>query len=233
MGGIAAIADPCAMNTLTPEERERYNRTVVKPYYQHAEDYDWTDVTDRLRGPEALMHRFRIAEMRRALRRWGARPPFCDIGCGSGLLLRHLPAGSTGIDINPRCVARARRYAPHANILLGDAESLSLPDRSFHTICMTEMLEHLVYPERALEEAHRVLLPSGLLAGSVPRKTRFWKIRRISATCPGTEPFHREMTRQELRKLLEEGGFLVRRIWRGFWFLQNFFVAQKATQETQ
>jgi SAM-dependent methyltransferase len=49
-----------------------------------------------------------------------------------------------------------------------DAEKLSFPDRSFGTVLMFELLEHLAHPDRAIAEARRVLRDGGLLALSVP-----------------------------------------------------------------
>jgi SAM-dependent methyltransferase len=49
-----------------------------------------------------------------------------------------------------------------------DAQDLSFADASFGTAFLFEILEHLPRPQRAIEEAHRVLGDDGLLALSVP-----------------------------------------------------------------
>src|SRR4029077_5333996 len=75
----------------------------VKDYYRDVETYDWVDVTDHLRGPEAFFHKNRERVVRKLVARFApAGQPILDAGCGTGLNLRHLPAGSVGLDINPR-----------------------------------------------------------------------------------------------------------------------------------
>ena len=106
----------------------------VKDYYRDVETYDWVDVADHLRGPEALFHRNRA----RAVRGLGARyatldQPILDAGSGTGLNLRHLPPGSVGLDINPRNVALLRSRLPARRIVLGDVEAMPFADRSFGT----------------------------------------------------------------------------------------------------
>lgn len=205
-------------------ERAQWNDQVVKHFYRAVEDYDWTVVTDRWHGPETLLHRFRQWQFLRLLRNHSPLGPTLDVGCGTGLLLRHLPAGAVGIDLNPRNVRRAQQYAPTATVLQGDAESLAFADASFRMVTCTEVLEHLVFPERAVAEMHRVLMPGGILLGSVPRASILWKLRALSSTCPG-EPFHHEMRRAELQTLLQP--FASVRIMLAPWFMQFFFLAAK------
>lgn len=206
----------------TQEEKERFNRDIVKPFYTSGEDYDWTDAADHLRGLETIMHRLRERATVRLMRAH-VRGPVLDLGCGSGLMLRHLPAGSVGIDLNPRNVERARRYAPHMRLERADAEALPFPDHSFQAVVCTEVLEHLVFPERAIAGVLRVLRPGGVFFGSVPRATRLWGVRRFSATCPVEEPFHNEMSRSDLASLLAP--FADRSIRLSAWLLHLFFVA--------
>ena len=49
-----------------------------------------------------------------------------------------------------------------------DATCLPLPDASIGTIISLETLEHVEYPRKALEEAHRVLKVDGVLILAVP-----------------------------------------------------------------
>ncbi|OGB74403.1 hypothetical protein A2V68_01675 [candidate division Kazan bacterium RBG_13_50_9] len=186
----------------------------VKRYYRDIEVYDWTDTADNFRGPESLLHKYREWFMLALIRPYLKSHPRAralDVGCGTGLMLRHLPKGSIGLDINPRNLARLKKWAPQAKGVLVDIEAKGIPypKESFDLAAAAEVLEHLLYPERAVVEIYRVLKPGGLFAGSVPMRSLFWRLRFLSVTYHSTtehyemlEPFHNEMTTMELRMLL-------------------------------
>ena len=184
-----------------PLRRDTDYNEYVKDFYRKIEDYDWNQVTDRWSGPESLLHRSREKALVRLIRQYGRGEHYLDVGCGTGLILRHLPAGSVGIDLNPRHLERAAKYAPQAHVQTGDAEKMSFPDGSFSTVVCTEMLEHLVQPEQALAEIFRVLQPGGRLLGSTPRWSLVWRFRFLSSTHYHNEPFHNEFTTSEIREL--------------------------------
>ena len=123
----------------------------VKDYYRDVETYDWVDVADNLRGLEAFFHRNRARVVRRLVARYAVPgEPILDAGCGTGLNLRHLPVGSTGIDINPRNVALLKQRLPNHQVIEGDVEALPFADASFGTVLCTEVLEHVPDPAAAL-----------------------------------------------------------------------------------
>lgn len=187
--------------TMTQDPRSEAFLRENKRFYLEIEEYDWVQATDRLTGLESLFHRARERTMKQMIRRHGA-PPFLDAACGTGLMLRHLPSGAVGIDINPRNIAKARRHAGAAQLAHADIEALPWQDGSFATVICTEVLEHLPNPEVALAELWRVLKPGGTLLGTVPNDSPLWKLRFLSRTCPGEEPYHKEYRKSELRELL-------------------------------
>lgn len=175
----------------------------VKDYYRDVETYDWVDVADNLRGLEAFFHKNRARVVRRMVAKYATpNAPILDAGCGTGLNLRHLPAGSTGIDINPRNVALLRTRLPHHRIVEGDVEALPFEDGAFGSVLCTEVIEHIPDPSAALAEFRRVLRPGGVLIGSVPARSAIWKLRFLSSTCPHSEPFHNEYLPHEVRSML-------------------------------
>ncbi len=177
----------------------------VKDYYRDIETYDWVDVADNLRGLEAFFHRNRARVVRRLVARYAVPgEPILDAGCGTGLNLRHLPVGSTGIDINPRNVALLKERLPNQNVIEGDVEALPFAAASFGTVLCTEVLEHLPDPAAALAEFRRVVRPGGVLIGSVPARSAIWRLRFLSSTCPHSEPFHNEYLPDEVRAMLAD-----------------------------
>jgi SAM-dependent methyltransferase len=194
-----------------------------KDFYLREEDYDLVAVTDS-RRLESLFHRGRVRMLRRLVRRHGAAP-YLDAGCGTGLLLRELPAGATGVDINPRNVPRAKRNAPHANVLTADIESLPMRPGSVRTIVLTEVLEHFPNPGDVLTYLSDLLPPGGRCIGSVPSQSLIWQLRFLSGS-PAEEPFHKNYSIKELRALFE-GQFSDVQIGVGNWSMSVYFVATK------
>ena len=200
----------------------------VKDYYRDVETYDWVDVADNLRGLEAFFHRNRAWMVRRMVAKYATpNAPILDAGCGTGLNLRHLPEGSTGIDINPRNIALLRQRLPNHTVVEGDVEAMPFADASFGTVLCTEVIEHIPDPSAALAEYRRVLQPGGVLIGSVPARSAIWKLRFLSSTCPHSEPFHNEYLPHEVREMLT--GWNVEQLRYSLLHFNVLFVARKAT----
>lgn len=177
---------------------------AVKRYYIETERYDWTDVVDHFRGLESIFHWNRQRVISSLVKSRGASPRFLDVGCGTGLVLRGLPSDSVGLDVNPWNVRKAKGYAPHTELVVGDAENMPFRDDIFSTVICTETLEHLPNPNVALREVRRVLRSKGKLVGSVPHKSIFWRFRFLSSTCPREEPFHNQYAIEQVRRLLSD-----------------------------
>ena len=186
-------------------------KALTNRYYQEVETYDWTDTADNLRGPESFLHKYREWRLLKLLNPYLANNPVAlEVGCGTGLILRHLPKGSVGLDLNPRNLEHLKKYVPGAKGQLCDVEEgIPYPDAAFDLVVAAEVLEHLIYPEKVVGEIYRVLKPGGVLVGSVPQRSLFWKLRFLSITYHSNnrrykikEPFHNEMSVEELNDLL-------------------------------
>jgi ubiquinone/menaquinone biosynthesis C-methylase UbiE len=81
-----------------------------------------------------------------------------DIACGTGFLTRHLPGEIVGLDQSESMLEEARRQAPNATYLSGDAFSLAFEDGSFERVFTGHFYGHLEKPEREafMREARRV-----------------------------------------------------------------------------
>ncbi|MGD2052927.1 MAG: class I SAM-dependent methyltransferase [Gammaproteobacteria bacterium] len=88
-------------------------------------------------------------------------------GIGTGLDLEHLPQGAryTGTDITPLMLKRAQRRAIETGIDIRlecvDSHNLPFVNESFDIIVMHLILAVVPNPERALQEADRVLKRNG------------------------------------------------------------------------
>jgi ubiquinone/menaquinone biosynthesis C-methylase UbiE len=114
--------------------------------------------------------------------------------------------------------------------VLGDVEAMPFEDASFGTVVCTEVLEHVPHPDQALREIRRVLRPGGALIGSVPARSMIWRLRFLSSTCPGDEPFHNEYRVPEVRALLAP--FEIERVWYSALRFNILFVARRPASNT-
>jgi len=95
-----------------------------------------------------------------------------DIGCGTGTFVtmlkqRYPGVEVTGLDPDPKALARAKHKAEEARVLVcfhqGFADSLEYPVASFDVVFSSFMFHHLEASnrERTLREVRRVLKPGG------------------------------------------------------------------------
>ncbi len=95
-----------------------------------------------------------------------------DIGCGTGslvvqLLKLHPETDATGLDPDPKALARAKRKADRAGVSpaldVGFSDDLPYPDASFDFVFSSFMFHHLTPQEQqaTLAEVRRVLKPGG------------------------------------------------------------------------
>lgn len=100
----------------------------------------------------------------------GARGRVIEIGFGSGLNLAHYPAAVESVvavepneGMNARAVTHVRASRIQVTTIVGPAEALPVPDRSFDTAVSTLTLCSVADPVRALAELRRVLRDDGRL----------------------------------------------------------------------
>ena len=104
-----------------------------------------------------------------------------DIGCATGEYcqkLSELNFKCVGVDINEKYVKKAKENGVEAYLMKGN--NLSFPDKSFDTVLLFEVLEHVQDPESVLKEAKRVAKKNILI--TVPNCTDFSKLTRYSLT---------------------------------------------------
>lgn len=135
-----------------------------------------------------------------------------DLGCGTGKLLAR--AGTVwpgahliGVDPADRMVELARARLPGADLTVGTAESLRLPDASADLAVSTTSFGHWTDPVAGLAETRRVLRPGGalLLAEHAPPGLLMGTLLRVMGRLP------RLFDVPGLRGLLRDGGWTVAR----------------------
>jgi ubiquinone/menaquinone biosynthesis C-methylase UbiE len=88
-----------------------------------------------------------------------------SIGTGRNLPLYESGVRLTGIDVSPAMLQFARRRAAElgigAELRVGDAQGLELPDSAFDTVVCTLALCSIPDPRAAVREMKRVLRPGG------------------------------------------------------------------------
>ncbi|HEX9111243.1 MAG TPA: class I SAM-dependent methyltransferase [Terriglobales bacterium] len=94
-----------------------------------------------------------------------------EIGCGQGfgmeIILRQFGAAKvSGIDLDPRMVARAQErilhHAGRAEVSVGDVTAIQAPDQSFDAVFDFGVIHHVPAWEDAIREIRRVLKPGGI-----------------------------------------------------------------------
>jgi SAM-dependent methyltransferase len=106
-----------------------------------------------------------------------------DVACGTGFLTRHLRGDVVGLDQSERMLAVARRRAPHAELVRGDALALPFDADSFDRVFASYFYCHLdaAERERFLAGARRVA-PELVVVASVPGAgdpAERWEERRL------------------------------------------------------
>jgi ubiquinone/menaquinone biosynthesis C-methylase UbiE len=131
----------------------------VKEYYdRRAPEYDeWYLGTGRFAERERPAWEEELEQLRATIRALPAGRTL-DVACGSGFLTRHLAGEVVGLDQSDRMLEVARRQAPNASFVQGDALALPFGGDSFSRVFTGHFYGHLQAAERQafLGEAGRV-----------------------------------------------------------------------------
>jgi SAM-dependent methyltransferase len=112
-----------------------------------------------------------------------------DLGAGEGLLSQLLARRAERvwcIDNSPRMVEVGTEFAAkngldNLSYKLGDIEAVPLPDASVDLAILSQALHHAQHPQRAVDEAHRILRPGGQLLVLDLKAHSFEKARELYA----------------------------------------------------
>ena len=146
---------------LMPQEEGDQGHTsrYVADMAEFAEHLDYRDV-----GPPLLGAEVRNRLLRQMLR-LHPRDWVLELGCGNGkFLVWNTPLVGKAVGIDPAPLFADEALA-EVGLARADARRLPFPPASFSKAWSIDVLEHLTRPDigRYLDEAHRVLMPGGLL----------------------------------------------------------------------
>ena len=161
-----------------------------------------------------------------------------EIGVGTGRNFEHYPAGIqlVGIDLSPRMIAiaqeRARALGRPADLRVGDAQALDVPDESVDTVISTLSLCSIPNDRKAVSEVKRVLRPGGrfILMEHVASPLRLVRVfqKALDWIAVRTEGDH--LVREPLVHLQAEG-FRIDSIERLKWGIVERVATRKATAD--
>jgi len=124
-----------------------------------------------------------------------------DVGCGDGMCTEvarkvcdatpNASVSVVGFDWSLAALDQARARGLAVARASADDAGLPLASSSIDVVIMSELIEHLVDPDNALDEAWRVLIPGGVLLLSTPNLAA-WYNRVLLAV--GVQPLFTEVS---------------------------------------
>jgi SAM-dependent methyltransferase len=123
---------------------------------------------------------------------WLGDGPVLDVGCGVGHSFHLLaPRRTVGVDVAAEALTGQDRET-----VVADMRALPFADASFASVVAIHSIEHVPDPERATEEAARVLADDGVAVYATPNRLTFGRPDEI------IDPYHYvELAPDELRAL--------------------------------
>lgn len=109
----------------------------------------------------------KLADLIRMTNGKGGKIKILDIAIGDGVYERMLPAEILakcdiyGVDISKTQLARVKDVIKEGKIVDLNSERLPYNDNTFDIVIVSELLEHVFYPDKVLQEAIRVLKKGG------------------------------------------------------------------------
>lgn len=162
------------------------------------------------------LHRLIFQALEAELPDWREKE-IVDVGCGTGAILKRLgnPEKNIGIDLAPEAISFCRERDLN-NVRQADICALPFADASFDAVICSSVLYHDWVRDvaGAVREMHRVLRPDGVLLINVPA-FRFLHSEHDEAVMTA-----RRFRKPEMRRLLCESNFTIRRVtyWTTFLF---------------
>jgi len=130
-----------------------------------------------------------------------------DVGSGLGYVTKELTGMNNSVlslDINKHTLNFSKKKGRCHNPVLGSVNNLPIKSKSIDVAYFIDVIEHLDYPLRSLEEIKRILKVEGLLFLVTPNGL----LSRLVGG-PGDSTHVHEFTWWELKKILKHTGFTI------------------------
>lgn len=146
---------------------------------------------------------------------------YLDVGCAFGGLMQvagefgYVPSGA---EVSEYSGGYARQRFGKDRVVIGNIETMTLPENRFSIVSMIEVIEHLADPKRAMENVFRSMQDGGLLVVQTA------DMAGLQAICAGSYyhyylPGHLSyFTRRNLEELGRAAGFRKTRFYGGVEF---------------
>ena len=146
------------------------NFNYIEHYKADAEKFDYFEKrTGATEHDERRVHEYIISNVPTGVK------SILDVGCGSAWVAKNYLKKQINVyslDISLVNTIKALKEYPVANHFGITADSYNLPflDNSFDCIIASEIIEHVIYPDRFIKELIRALKPKGELIITTPYK---------------------------------------------------------------
>ncbi len=106
-----------------------------------------------------------------------------DVGCGVGSILKEVRKGElTGLDLSSRFLEEAKKeLRGRARFVKGNAEDMAklFPNAAFDKIFTSEVIEHVLHPDRVVAEMHKLVSPQGTVIISIPHESLIKAVKKV------------------------------------------------------
>jgi len=129
-------------------------------FYAELSEFRWYYQTDKVE--------FRTAA------RFSKDVDVCEIGCGAGDFCRFSGARSyVGLEMNPLSVKMAHQNEVDVRLQSIEGHISDIGEQKYDVVCAFQVLEHVLNPERFVNEIVRLIRPGGHAIFSVPSENSF------------------------------------------------------------
>lgn len=161
-----------------------------------------------------------------------------DIGVGDGVYEASLEKEIKekceffGVDISIKQMMRAKKLLKELKVVDLNSQKLPYKDNTFDIVITSELLEHVFYPEKILQEVRRVLKRNGFMLLTFPNSSclqlrlgLFFKGSSPLLNYPENREHIRFFTYSDIRSLITGNVILIKRIGLGSFLFDkwNFF----------